>query len=275
MSEVSFHTVSIHGVPRSGTSWLGQIFDSHPDVAYRHQPLFAYRFKDRLNLKSSPEDVSRFLHELYEVSDDEFILDVKRRESAAAFWQRAVKENRPRYLVMKMVRYHHLLQLFLENITDARVIGIVRHPCAVINSWLQAPKEFRAGWSAQEEWRYAPKKNAGRIEEFNGFEKWKELASLFLALEEANPQRFYLVRYEDLVANAAQITRDLFDFVGLDTPDQALRFLQISQSRHCEDPYSVLKHPRVKDRWRAQLDPTIVDEIMHDIERTALARFLA
>ena len=28
----------ILGAPRSGTSWLGKIFDSHPDVLYRHEP---------------------------------------------------------------------------------------------------------------------------------------------------------------------------------------------------------------------------------------------
>jgi hypothetical protein len=30
--------VLIIGVPRSGTSWLGKIFDSHPSVIYRHEP---------------------------------------------------------------------------------------------------------------------------------------------------------------------------------------------------------------------------------------------
>jgi hypothetical protein len=30
--------VLIIGVPRSGTSWLGKIFDSHPGVLYRHEP---------------------------------------------------------------------------------------------------------------------------------------------------------------------------------------------------------------------------------------------
>jgi len=30
--------ILILGAPRSGTSWLGKIFDSHPDVLYRHEP---------------------------------------------------------------------------------------------------------------------------------------------------------------------------------------------------------------------------------------------
>jgi hypothetical protein len=30
--------IMVLGAPRSGTSWLGKIFDSHPDVLYRHEP---------------------------------------------------------------------------------------------------------------------------------------------------------------------------------------------------------------------------------------------
>jgi hypothetical protein len=38
-SEISAdRVILILGAPRSGTSWLAKIFDSHPDVLYRHEP---------------------------------------------------------------------------------------------------------------------------------------------------------------------------------------------------------------------------------------------
>ncbi|HEX7325581.1 MAG TPA: sulfotransferase [Rhodanobacteraceae bacterium] len=31
-------TIAIVGMPRSGTTWIGKLFDSHPDTLYRHEP---------------------------------------------------------------------------------------------------------------------------------------------------------------------------------------------------------------------------------------------
>lgn len=267
--------ISIHGVPRSGTSWLGQIFDSHPDVAYRHQPLFAYRFKDCLNLQSTSKDIDRFLNELYKVEDDEFILDFGRRKPISDFWQKTIKSNDPKYLVIKMVRYHHLLRLFLENIKGVKIVGIVRHPCAVINSWLQAPKEFRSGWNPIKEWRYAPSKNADRPEEFNGFEKWKEVASMFLQYQQEFPNNFYLARYETLVTATEVEIEKMFSFAGLEVKQQTLDFINISHSRHDPDPYSVIKKNRSNQKWEHELDPLIANAIIKDVQGTSLEQFLA
>ena len=41
--------IAIFSVPRSGSSWLGQIFNSHEDVSFRMQPLFSYSHKSALN----------------------------------------------------------------------------------------------------------------------------------------------------------------------------------------------------------------------------------
>ncbi len=47
--------ILIFGLPRSGTTWLAKLFDSHPDTLYRHEPDIELR-EDRLPYACRPED---------------------------------------------------------------------------------------------------------------------------------------------------------------------------------------------------------------------------
>ena len=55
----SGNVVLILGAPRSGTTWLAKIFDSHPDVLYRHEPDTVLR-ETRLPGMCSAADLDRF-----------------------------------------------------------------------------------------------------------------------------------------------------------------------------------------------------------------------
>lgn len=270
---LSFRVVSIHGAPRSGTSWLGQIFNSHPDVAYRFQPLFSYRFKGVIKPGSSCEEIERFLHDLYAVDDDEFILQA-RQQDRGVHPVGLVKLPRPSLLVMKEVRYHYVIETLLRQVEGIKVIGIVRHPCGAINSWLKTPREFMPEWDMLVEWRQAPSKNQGRPEEFYGFEKWRELATLFLGFSRRYPESFRLVRYEDLVRSPLEVTEKLFAFCGLDLPPQTVAFLAASQAAEVEDPDTVFRRPDVAERWERELCPEIRDAILREIDETELKVFL-
>lgn len=50
--------VLILGAPRSGTSWLAKMFDSHPDVLYRHEPDTVRRAED-LPWTCEPDQISQ------------------------------------------------------------------------------------------------------------------------------------------------------------------------------------------------------------------------
>ena len=269
--------VSIHGVPRSGTSWLGQIFNKHSDVIYRFQPLFSYRFRGRIGPDASPHEIRAFLNELYEVNDDDFISGnwptLKDNDTFAnsSFY----KKDQPGVMVMKEVRYHYLIEKFINVVPDMKIIGIIRNPCAVIYSWLENPKEFRREWDILTEWRHAPGKNQGRIEEYFGYEKWKELAIFFLDFERKYPENFLLVQYEHLVSKPIETISKAFSFAKLEMEKQVFDFIKASQSYHIDDVYALYKSPSVKDRWRSELDPRISGEIIKDIKDTVLERFFA
>ena len=163
--------VAIHSVPRSGSTWLGQIFNSHPDVAYRYQPLFSYAFKDRLNDHSTMEEIRKFFEEL-SLSQDKFLLQIE-EGSLSNKYPVFEKNLPPTHVVYKEVRYHHIVENLLKQDNEILVIGLVRNPMAVMHSWLKSPREFRRdlGWDVMEEWRSGASKNAGKIEEFYGFDK--------------------------------------------------------------------------------------------------------
>ncbi len=64
MAFIFKNIISIHGTPRSGTTWLGQIIDSSPNVRYKYQPLFSDSFKDRIFVRTPKKDVLKFYDEL-------------------------------------------------------------------------------------------------------------------------------------------------------------------------------------------------------------------
>ena len=254
--------VAIHSVPRSGSTWLGSIFDSHPKVAFRFQPLFSYAHKNQLNEISSLDDINRFFKDVFH-STDEFVLQKEaiRNNKVPNFTKETIS-----HIVYKEVRYHNILENLLSKDNKIKIVGLIRSPFSVTNSWLRAPKEFKKelDWTIEEEWKFAPKKNLNKPEEFNGYEKWKEAAFLFLKLKEEYPERFYLLNYNSLLTNKNAEVKDLFNFCGLEMTPQTKEFLSKSSESNDEDAYSVFKKKSKDDKWQKELPGFIVNEIKVD-----------
>lgn len=272
MSSSLTKLISIHGAPRSGTSWLGQIFDSSPDVRYKFQPLYSYAFRNTLNWSSEKQELIDFFTKLYETEDNYLDqIDKKEKGSYPLF---DFKKNQPEFLVTKMVRHHYLIPLFLKELREMKVIGIVRNPCAAMVSWKNAPREFWPEWSFDNEWYYAQSRNGFQPGEYYGFHKWKETAKLFLELEKKYPGRFILIRYEDLVKDPISVTKNLFQSVDLPFNQQTEKFIEESTLKVNDDVYSVFKGKKKIDDWVGKLDSKIVGTIYNELKGTELEAFL-
>lgn len=265
--------IAIHSVPRSGSTWLGNIFNSHPKVKFSYQPLFSYAFKDRISENSTSKEISEFLNDIF-ISEDEFINQKAAQEKGLVPIFK--KDNVLTINCYKEVRYHHILKNLLEQNNEIKVIGLVRNPLATINSWLKAPREFRADldWKVEDEWRYSNKKNLNKPEEFNGFEKWKEVTTLFEQLLNDFPKRFYLLKYDSLLDDKVSAIKDVFKFCELDFNQQTLDFLNISVEKNHDNAYSVYKQKTRDDSWVNELPKFIQDEITTDLKGTNLEKFL-
>jgi hypothetical protein len=245
--------------------------DSCQETTYRYQPLFSYRFKDAIGLSSTPDDIRHFLEDVY-CSDDPFLTQEKRRREG--IYPVFEKKNEPPVLVIKMVRYQHLLEKLINAVGDLKVVGLVRHPCGVLNSWFKTVKEFPAGASRRLEWEHAPCRNVNDTENVWGFRAWERVANLYLELIDRYPFRVLIQRYEDLVDDPIGQAERIINFCGLSFREQTRKFLRESVSTHNKNPYSVFKSNKVKNQWREELDEDIVDKVIDIVNKTRLRCFL-
>ena len=272
MHSKKYVKVAVHGVPRSGTSWIGEILNSSPNINYRYQPLFSYAHKDYLTNASTQEDINSFFERLLHC-EDEFTNQVSKRISGNF---PSFKKNQITHIVYKEVRYINILFNLMRRTEDVLLCAVIRNPLSVINSWLRAPREFRndLGWSELEEWRYALKKNLNKPEEYNGYEKWKEAANTFTFLKKQYPSRVYIQKYSDMLKNPLAESRKLFEFCGIEFKDTSADFVRDSSSCDNRDAYAVYRSKQSDNKWESELLPEISKQILKDLRDTHLEEYV-
>ena len=114
--------IGIWGVPRSGTSWLGQIFNSSAHTIYRFQPLFSYAFKHGLSEFSSKSEIDNFFHKI-SISDDDFVVNGMLSSSDKSIL--SFKKKKITHIVMKHVRYLNIIKNLSHKCDNIKLIGIV------------------------------------------------------------------------------------------------------------------------------------------------------
>ena len=260
----------ISGMPRSGTTWLSQIFASSPDVRLKSCPLFSYEFKNALDESSTAEQWGKLFTELYRTNSEFLDQDHLRKQGLIPSFNE--KSEHPQHLIIKSNRFHNLTPAILKLNDQVFFLHIVRHPCATIYSWLTDPHEFPGHADQLEEWRTGKCRKDGPGE-FWGFDDWKKVTTQALRLSEKYPDRHKLIRYEDLVRNTQRYSRELFQFLQIPYGKQTQEFIELSHSRHDDNKHSVFKDPDLKDKWEERLDPSIALECLNEIKDTELEQF--
>lgn len=168
--------ILMFGMPRSGTTWIGKIFDSHPDTLYRHEP------DSRQRLTSVPLFPRLQDESLYAGDIRSYVANIPRLRTlktcgkyplfaksycnklcvqltyfgilVARLGERVVRDfpvigaptgddYQDARLVWKSIESLGRLGLILNVITDARGIHLLRHPCGHIASVLRGEARRR------------------------------------------------------------------------------------------------------------------------------------
>ena len=168
--------ILLFGMPRSGTTWLGKIFDSHPAVLYRHEPDTWQRLSDvpivagRATRQIHAARLQAFVESLPAIRADRVCgkrplfpksyatRSAVRRYAIASMLYKAVAraglrtdpptppqpgDGKDYRLAWKSIESLGRLGLVLESLPDARSVHIVRHPCGYVASVLRGEAAAR------------------------------------------------------------------------------------------------------------------------------------
>ena len=260
--------IAIHSVPRSGSTWLGEILNSSAHVKYCFQPLFSYKFKDFLDECSSKEDIDNFFSML-NVTNDEFICQKLQRQAGTL--PLINKSERATHVIYKEVRYHHILENLLRVDKDLKLILLVRDPIEVINSWINAPKEFDANWDVDDQLISAENKNQGRKENFYGLDAWVQTTRLFEHLAKSYKKRVVFINYSTLLCSLLQTVENIFRFCNLELTNSTYGFLNESLEKKVLDTYSVFRGGK---KSQITLDDKLVDKITKYVSAANLSHYI-
>lgn len=175
-SDLGKNLVLILGLPRSGTTWLAKIFDSHPGVVYRHEPGIVHRGVDFPNVCRQAEadayrDVTRaylarlvatrtlktagslpifakeYQGRLRQLGRSALIyglhaLNVASRGSKIAERLpipdfRDPSRRPPLCTVVKSVSLFNLAGFIANALPESRIVFLLRHPCGQVDSMMR------------------------------------------------------------------------------------------------------------------------------------------
>ncbi|MGH8278673.1 MAG: sulfotransferase [Gammaproteobacteria bacterium] len=167
--------ILVFGMPRSGTTWIGKLFDSHPDTLYRHEPDSIHRlglplfpevdtaaqyrrelqqFVGSLPGLRSPEIVGKqplfpksYLSRARLVAFHASVVAAKaasqvRRHTPCLYRPTGVGYERVR-VVWKSIESLGRLGVCLDALPAARAIHLMRHPCGYVASVLRGRDAHR------------------------------------------------------------------------------------------------------------------------------------
>ena len=245
--------IFILGTMRSGTTLFRLILDAHPRISIPEETGF-------MAAVAATREIPDWQHgrgwfERLGWTEEEF--DVRLREFYSGLFERhALRQGKQRWGDKTPMHTEHIDQI-TRLFPDAVILGIVRHPGAVVHSLM---RKFH--YDLADAVTYWDRTN-------------KEILRAGLRVDD---HRFALLRYEDLVRDPEATLRELLEWLGEPWSDDLLRHNDVHAARGAPRLSAGATRTRdpirgeLADRWGAEIREGQLEVL---VKRSgALARFL-
>lgn len=200
--------VFIVGAPRSGTTWLQSILETHPEVNSlpgAELRVFSEYIPPLLKAwdKEVTENENGMELGLPLLYKEEEFMELIHGIVNDLYTKLNDREPSAQVIVDKHPGYSMHIKDILRVLPEARFIHIIRDGRDAVASMLSANKRVGFGFSG--------------IDGASGY--WSKCVSACLEMEKKHPDRFCTMRYEDLVENGTDHAKRIFDFLRVDSSD--------------------------------------------------------
>jgi len=279
--------ILIVGAPRSGTTWLAKIFDSHPATLYRHEPDEIVPARDTIQASMAlwvrqhdPRTAGKrpFFPKYWQSAPARML-----RTALAYAGAAAGRVGLPDYVipdlgpitqaraVIKSVRMSTGIGDFARAFPEGRALLILRHPCGQVASVMRGTRDGR--FDLAETGTDMPFDEASAIAfatrfgvDEPTFQRLPDAAKYAWSWREFNEtahasiaglSNARVIVYEDLCARPLEEARAILRFTGLPWHAQTETFLRRSTSHAGPAGYYAVLRDSIAaaDRWRTTMTP--------------------
>jgi hypothetical protein len=293
--------LALIGMPRSGTTWVAKAIDSHPDTYYLHEPDSVARLDlpQIINGEDSGQYlpyINEYLAKIEGVDKLKVVgrlpfypksyfnalqlsfnrLSALASKSLGQFFQGIakgspwlIKPGKKHVTFFKSIESMGRVALLAQATPPIKMLLLVRHPCAVINSELkgEAANKFASKTPIYENWglfeQLLASKTAvvheltlDKIKQMTPAQRlaWRWLIYYEQLLEQSKLDNCLLMPYEHLCVEPMTAFAEVFSFYGLSFDAQIKTYLVASTSSHSDSYYSTSKDPlKAMHGWKSKL----------------------
>lgn len=218
--------IFILSTPRSGSTLLRYIIDTHPEVCCPSEILLGVLCDDLYLVLSLT--LGQTLPAPGSPANERVVIAEVRRIVSEIMGSYAAAKNK-RIWCDKSPRNVNHLEILNEVFPDAKFICLYRHGMDVLHSFMERVQE---GWMI--DLKYYARNHGFRNHYSVYLDSWLEKTVTMMEFERNNPGRTFSLKYEDLVLNPAGTLSPMFSFLGLNWDERILE--SVFSTRHDPGP---------------------------------------